>query len=148
MNHSATESYLRAYRGSFIGIRQWQDLDAFWEILKNKEDHNWYIYAIGEPVPSAPTRHEQLCHFIEELDALLHREHEEEYCGIVYVDDKNNPDFIKIYDPNNLGVVCGFSDNPPLPGWTISHLPPVELSKDTFVPQNRRRWWHRIFSVS
>ena len=148
MNIPPTESYLEAYRGSFVGIRQWHDLDIFWETLKSKSDDNWYIYAIGEPVPDAPSSGKQLKHFINEIDVLLHKEHEEEYCGIVYVDNKFNPQFIKIYDPNNLGVVCGFSDCPPLAGWTITRLPPVELSKDTFVPQNRRRWWQRLFSVS
>lgn len=148
MNNSSTEPFLQAYRGSFVGIRQWQDLDTFWEILRSKADDSWYIYAIGEPVPSAPCSGEKLTHFINEIDTLLRKEHEEEYCGIVYVDDKNDPQFIKIYDPNNLGVVCGFSDSPPLAGWTISHLPPVELSKDTFLPQNRRRWWQRLFSGS
>jgi len=148
MNNSSTEPFLQAYRGRFVGIRHWQDLDAFWNTLQNKEDNSWYIYAIGEPVPETPATHEQLCHFITETDTLLRREHEEDYCGIVYVDETNNPDFIKIYDPNNLGVVCGFSDNPPLPGWTISHLPPVELSKDIFMPQNRRRWWQRLIKSS
>ena len=146
MENSSTEPFLQAYRGSFIGIRQWQDLDTFWETLKSKADDNWYIYAIGEPVPDSPVSSEHLKHFINEIDELLHKEHEEEYCGIVYVDDKNDPQFIKIYDPNNLGVVCGFSDSPPLAGWTITRIPPAELTATTFVPQNRRRWWQRIFS--
>lgn len=146
MNDRLTEPYLKAFRGSFWGIRKWEDLDNFWKTLKSKANQTWYIYAIGEPVPTAPAAKEQLYLFIEEVDILLRREHQEDYCGIVYVDDKQEPSFIKIYDPNNLGVVCGFSDNPPLPGWTITHLPPVELSQDTFLPQGRKRWWQRLFA--
>ena len=148
MTDSSTEPFLQAYRGSFIGIRQWQDLDTFWETLKSKADDSWYIYAIGESVPDTPSSCEQFKLFISEIDALLHQEHEEDYCNIVYVDNKNDPQFIKIYDPNNLGVVCGFSDSPPLAGWTITRTPPVELTQNTFLPKNRRRWWQRLFSGS
>ena len=65
---------------------------------------------------------------------------------MVYVDNKTEPSFIKIYDPNNLGVVCGFSDNPPLPGWIVSLIKPEPLDENTFLPQSRKRWWRRIFS--
>ena len=87
MNNLATESFLQAYRGSFVGIRQWQELDIFWETLKSKADDNWYIYAIGEPVPSSSATSGQLKQFINEIDALLRKEHQEDYCGIVYVDN-------------------------------------------------------------
>lgn len=146
MNNLVTQPYLQAFRGSFKGIRKWEELDAFWETLKSKGEQPWYVYAVGEPVPVEPVSKEQLYLFINEIDALLRKEHEEEYCGIVYVDDKTSPTFIKIYDPNNLGVVCGFSDNPPLPGWTITRLPPVEVNQNTFLSQNRKRWWQRIFA--
>lgn len=148
MTQPSNDSFLQTYRGSFLGLRKWEDLDCFWKILKNKADQSWFVYAIGEPVPEAPASSQQLDAFIDEIDILLRREHQEDYCGIVYVDDKNEPAFIKIYDPNNLGVVCGYSDNPPLPGWIISKLPPVELNKEMFLPQNRRRWWQRLFSTT
>ena len=138
--------YLLAFRGSLVGMRQWRDLDELWETLRDNQTKQWYVYAMGEPVPTSPLPAQQLNHFINEIDSLLHAEHEEEYCGIVYADDKNDPQFIKIYDPNNLGVVCGYSDNPPLPGWTLSTCRPVEINQYTFIPQNRKRWWKRIFT--
>ena len=146
MNYVASNPFLQAFRGSFLGLRKWEDLDTFWEILRKKTDDHWFIYAIGESVPESPASSVQLLSFIEHVNSLLRREHQEDYCGIVYVDDPQNPAMIKIYDPNNLGVVCGFSNNPPLPGWIISRLQPVELSSTMFLPQNRRRWWQRLFS--
>ena len=68
-----------------------------------------------------------LSNFIETTDQLLHEQHQEDYCGIVYVDNIDTPEYIKIYDPANLGVVCGYSDNPPLPGWILSRLVPCDL---------------------
>jgi hypothetical protein len=80
-----------------------------------------------------------------DLDALWRREHDERLCGIVYADDLRIPSLVKIYDPNNLGVSCGFSSNPPLPGWVMSKLPPVDLPATQLVPKARRRWWQGLF---
>jgi hypothetical protein len=89
---------------------------------------------------------EDLNRFITEIDNLLRSEHDEKYCGIVYADDLQAPSFVKIYDPHNLGVSCGYSDNPPLPGWILSKLPPVDLPAAQHVPKNRKRWWRALFA--
>ena len=144
--------FIEAFRGRLAGIRQWQELDAFWELLKKSTDDKWYIYTIGEPVPAAPASREQLVFFVNDINKRLRQEHEEDYCGIVYVDDKQQPAFIKIYDPGNLGVVCGFSDSPPLPGWILSRVQPVELNEQIVSlfqsPQKKRRWWQRFLKIS
>ncbi|MES0328617.1 MAG: hypothetical protein ABUK13_10570, partial [Gammaproteobacteria bacterium] len=106
---------------------------------------DWFIYAVGEVPPEAPASETHLCKFIDEIDVLLRKEHDEDYCGIVYTDNKETPAFIKIFDPNNLGVSCGFSDNPPLPGWILSRIKPVELEAALNPPNNRRKWWQKIF---
>ncbi|MDJ0873574.1 MAG: hypothetical protein QNJ87_17615, partial [Gammaproteobacteria bacterium] len=64
--------------------------------------------------------------------------------GIVYADDLEKPSFVKIYDPNNLGMVCGYSEQPPLPGWVMSKLRPADLQTAMPPPGNRRRWWARL----
>ena len=140
-----TQTYINAFRGSFTSMMRWPQLDDFWQQLREQADNNWYIYAVGEEPPETPVSKEQLKTFISEIDVLLHKEHDEDYCGIVYADNKSTPSFIKIYDPNNLGVSCGFSDNPPLPGWILSKLQPVELESALNPPNNRRRWWKRLF---
>ena len=145
MDMSIKEAYLSAYKGSFTSTMRWHDLDAFWDILKACADDNWFIYAVGEMPPESTSARTQLLHFIDKIDELLHREHDEDYCGIVYVDNKEVPEFIKIFDPNNLGVSCGFSDNPPKPGWILSKLQPVELEAALNPPKSRQRWWQQIF---
>ena len=145
MDMSIKQAYLSAFKGNFTSTMRWPDLDDFWQILRAQSDDNWYIYAVGEEPPEDASTKEQLLSFIENIDALLHAEHEEDYCGIVYVDNKETPEFIKIFDPNNLGVTCGFSDNPPLPGWILSRIQPVELEAALNPPKNRQRWWQQIF---
>ncbi len=138
-------AFLQRFRGGFTSMLRWPQLDALWQTLRDQAGKQWYIYAVGEPPPVAPADGAQLQRFIAEIDKLLRDEHEEDYCGIVYADDREDPAFIKIYDPNNLGVSCGFSDNPPLPGWILSLERPVDLG-NLPQPGNRRRWWQKLFS--
>jgi hypothetical protein len=72
-------------------VLSWEDLDAFWGVVRNNAGAGWYVYAIGESPPAAPATAEQVDTFITEVDALLRREHEEDYCGIVYTDSKTEP---------------------------------------------------------
>lgn len=137
--------FLAAFRGSFTSALRWHHLDALWERMRERAGDGWYIYAVGETPPSEPFDAERVSAFIDEVDKLLREEHKEDYCGIVYADDLQAPSLLKIYDPNNLGVSCGYSDNPPLPGWVMSLIPPVDLPANQGTPRNRRHWWQRLF---
>jgi len=148
MSNEVTNPFIDAYRGSFTSMMRWHHLDEFWETFKQQADDSWFIYAVGEAPPTSPETKDKLLSFINEIDILLRTDHQEDYCGIVYADNKTQPEFIKIFDPNNLGVSCGFSDNPPFPGWILSKLPPVELEAALNPPNNRRRWWNKLFAAS
>ncbi len=140
-----TSAYMQKYNGRIVALRHWRDLEQFWATLLAAADDGWYIYAVGEPPPTQPVAHDKLAVFVREIDTLLRRDHDEEYCGIVYVDDRDDPAFVKIYDPNNLGSVCGSSGTVTLPGWTLSRAQPVDLQAAFPLPANRRRWWQRLF---
>ena len=137
-------TYMTTFRGGFTSALRWPQLDALWQQVRQRPE-GWYVYAVGEPPPDKPSDTSGLLRFVDEIDVLLRREHDEDYCGIVYADDLTSPAMIKIYDPNNLGVSCGYSDNPPLPGWILSRVPPVDLPAAR-QPAGRRRWWQRLFS--
>ena len=139
-----TTDYMQAFRGSFTSALRWHHLDELWQVLREDAAGGWYLYAIGEPPPQRTSSGEEVMTFTHEIDKLLRAEHDEKYCGIVYADDLRAPAFVKIYDPNNLGVSCGYSDNPPLPGWVMSKLQPVDLPA-VIVPKNRKRWWQGLF---
>jgi len=140
------DPFYEKFKGSFTSCLRWDDLTTFWEQLKNSEYSSWYVYAIGEPIPESPVTLQQLNVFITEIDQLLRNEHAEDFCGIVYSDNIQSPSYIKIFDPNNLGVSCGFSDNPPLPGWIISTIPPKPLEDKTVLTQQRKRWWQKLWT--
>lgn len=145
MTTDSVDPFIAAFRGDFTSALRWHQLDDLWEQIRERADAGWYLYAVGELPPDQAANGEQVRTFLTELDTLLRAEHREEYCGIVYADHLRHPSFVKIYDPHNLGVSCGYSNDPPLPGWVMSLLPPCDLPATRILPQNRRRWWRRLF---
>jgi len=95
-------------------------------------------------VPTAPVDATELNRFIEEVDQLLRKEHDYDYCGIVYADE--TPTMIKIFDPNNLGAVCGSSGTVVPPRWLLTRIQPEAIVDDAPTPANRKRWWQGLFS--
>jgi len=144
--NTETNPFLAAYKGYLSNILKWEELDTLWQTLREQSASGWYIYAVGEAVPQQVATPEQLTTFLEEIDKLLHQEHEEDYCGIVYVDDRTSPSLVKVYDPNHLGSSCGPGWGEVLPGWVLSTMPPVDLQATVPLPNNRRRWWQKLFS--
>ena len=137
--------FLETYNGPLKGVLRWANLDALWRTISNGRKSGWYLYAVGHDLPEHPADPEDVERFIAEVDQLLRKEHDEDYCGIVYTDSKVAPSYIKIFDPHNLGVSCGYSEKPPLPGWILSRIPPIDLEPALYPPNNRRRWWRRLF---
>jgi hypothetical protein len=138
------DPFLDRFRGRFTSLLSWESLDNFWVVLRAQPE-GWYLYAVGEAVPESSSSRDDTLKFIDAVDALLRKDHHEDYCGIVYADDAANPSLIKIYDPQNLGVSCGFSTNPPMPGWIMSRLPPVLIEDRRPLPEGRRRWWRNLW---
>ncbi len=136
--------FLQAFQGRFVGVLRWEQLDNLWKTLADQAEQGWYVYAVGEPPPTQPLTAPHLREVITELDALLRRDHNQDYCGIVYTDSVTEPSLIKVYDPHQLGSVCGSSGAPVLPGWVLSRLVPVDLPAALPQPGNRRRWWEKL----
>lgn len=140
-----TEDFLATYNGTLKGVLRWENLDALWRTISKGKKEGWYLYAVGHDLPEQVASPDDVERFMQEVDQLLHKEHDEDYCGIVYTDDFEDPSLVKIYDPGNLGVVCGSSDTPPLPGWVMSRSKPVDLQAAFPVPRNRKRWWSGLW---
>ena len=134
-----------AFKAKFFGILRWHQLDDLWLKLREAKDAGWYVYAVGEEPPTEISNSSEVEVFIEEMDVLLRREHDEDYCGIVYANDTQNPSFIKVFDPNNIGTSCSVGQDAPLPGWIISKIPPINLPEAMKPTANRRRWWQKMF---
>ena len=143
-----TDEFDRYYDGLLYSVMRWDQLTAFWQ--KIDVDSGWYLYAVGQELPDGPSAGEKVQQFTRELDELLRREHHEDYCAIVYADDLEAPNFIKIYDPNHLGSSCGSSatKSAVLPVWLMSRTPPRELEIRGGVTGQRKRWWQAFLSTA
>ncbi|MCB1864613.1 MAG: hypothetical protein KDG50_04240 [Chromatiales bacterium] len=136
-----SHGFRELYRGELTAARGWDDLARLWARVRERD--GWYVYALAESTPHTPATAADLDRFLTELDALLRDEHDEPYCGIVYADDLESPNLVKVYDPGNLGKVCGYSTEPIPPGWVLSRVPPEPLAGQS--TGRRRRWWQRLF---
>lgn len=144
---SPNNPFIEKSQGKLIGIMQWHQLDELWKVILTTQLNDWYIYPIGDTPPAQHCSEDKFRLFIKEIDTLLKHDHEHDYCGIVYTDNKTQPTFIKIYDPNNLGSACGSNGSPPpLPGWIISKTAPVDLKAIMAPTGSRKRWWQSIFN--
>lgn len=143
-----SSDFLQRFNAGSTGILHWAQLEQLWTLLRERADRGWYVYAVGDATPDSPVPADAFVRFLDEVDSLLRRDHDEDYCGIVYVDARDNPEFVKIFDPNNLGSSCGSSGLRVLPGWVISRVPPVDLEATIPPTGARRRWWRRLFGAA
>jgi hypothetical protein len=136
------ETFEQLYSGRLWSLLSWQQLTDFWARIDRGA--GWYLYAVGEPLPTAPAAAAEVERFIAETDALLRKEHHHDYCGIVYADDLASPRMVKIYDPEQPRLSCGTGKHPHPPGWIMSRVLPVELQRLGPLPESRRRWWRTL----
>ena len=141
-----SSEFLEKYHGVLKGVLRWEKLDELWANIRDHQNDGWYIYAPGHEIPEKAADGKDVDHFLTRMDSLLREEHNEDYCGIVYTDDFSHPSLVKIFDPHNLGVSCGSSSRPPLPGWIMSLSKPEEIGEQTIIPGNRRRWWEKLWN--
>lgn len=139
-------AFAHQLNGNFLGMLQWQQLDDLWRRVR-AEPHGWYASQVGEAVPEAPMDADALNRFVDEVDALLRREHKQDFCGIVFADQREHPAFIKIFDPHNLGSFCSCSSAPIPPRWMLSRTKPERIEDDAPLHSSRRHWWHRLFGA-
>jgi hypothetical protein len=140
-------NYAERMNGRFYGVLQWADLDRLWEKVR-AEPEGWYAALTGETPPTVAMTVAELDKFITEIDALLHKEHHYDYCGVVYVDEPTKPGLLKIFDPYNMGSGCRVGGDPIPPLWVLSRIQPTLLQTSIPLSNSRKRWWQGLFSVN
>lgn len=132
--------------GRFYGVLQWVDLDTLW-LKVRAEPEGWYAALTGEVPPANPLSVGELDKFISGIDALLHKEHHYNYCGVVYVDEPAKPAILKIFDPYNMGSGCRVGGEPIPPLWVLSRIQPTLMQSNIPLSNSRRRWWQDLFGI-
>ncbi|HHN73361.1 MAG TPA: hypothetical protein ENK13_04665, partial [Thermopetrobacter sp.] len=118
--------YRDRFSGRLIGLLQWSRFEKLWSRLA-AEAEGWYVRDFGrDELPDAPLSAADFRDFLRRTEDFLRRRHREDYCGFLYVDDAENPTFIKVFDPRKMGSACGCGGSVS-PRWTISRMPPEPL---------------------
>lgn len=134
-----TNKFEQRLSGRFEGVLRWPDLDKLWVRVKASASP-WYIYEVGMDVPDTSISADTLAGEIDKIDKILRDNHHEDYCGIVYVDDKDTPTLVKVFGPKNLGASCGSSGSKTWPRWILSHMPPTEVGVQ-LDNKGKPAWW-------
>ncbi|MBT3195607.1 MAG: hypothetical protein HOE35_06915 [Candidatus Ruthia sp.] len=129
--------YFDKFQGRFIGIMQWDDCHALLQKLIN-QPNDWYLYDTLSTAPTETIDTDGFINQIKEIKEILTSEHQERYCGIVYTDDLDNPGFVKIFHPKNLGKSCGSSEHPPIPQWLLSKTKPEDVVAKFGPPEEEK----------
>lgn len=149
MQQSAQENptFEQNLNGSFYGVLRWEQLDQLWQVVTSKAADGWYLYTVSEAPPQTPAAADEVVRFITALTAQLREKHEESYCGLVYVDDKDDPALIKIYDPAKFRGSCSCGPAA-LPGWILSLQRPVDLNdSEKNSEKSKGHWWRKLFGT-
>ena len=128
--------FWRHFRGAFSGLLKWHDMDVLWEFLKASPE-GWYVFDMLDQPPTQPIEGAVLPSFLSETEQFLRKRHGQDYCGLIYVDQRDAPEFIKIYDPKNMGTACGGSTNVILPRWTLTRIKPDAVLATEAAPETK-----------
>ncbi len=120
-----TDHFLRLFNGDHLGVLKWEQLDALWARLRADADGQWYLITHREALPDKPASRDALARFLDHIDGIIRRHQDPVYCGFVFVDRRDDPSLIKIFNPKLLG--CGGGPpggGPSMPAWMISRVQP------------------------
>ena len=131
MSDISASDYAATSSGYFSGILKWDAFDDLWARLRAQPE-GWYVYSpgTGEAPPTEVLEPDALLAWLDEAETLLRTEGDPRSCGTVYVDDRNNPSFVKIFHPQKMGTSCsvpGAGHAKIWPWWTLTQLPPVRM---------------------
>ena len=126
MSHSSPlpdTAFWRAYQGRAAGLINWKDVDALWPLL-SKQPEGWFVYDLETGPPAAPTPAQEFAAFLPEAEDLVNTRRDRSHSGAIYLDSREAPRFIKIFDPANMGTSCGGGHEMIFPRYILSKVKP------------------------
>ncbi len=127
--------FWQAYQRDFQGLLHWPDVEAFWQLLA-ATPQGWYLFDPTSTAPDTPIDTKQFPAILTEIKTLIHSGRKTSHCFALFTDDRLSPNFVKIFDPANLGATCGSSGTRTLPHWTLSRTQPDTLPQEPVTPVN------------
>ncbi len=142
------DPYWKTYMGRFFGILDWGEADALLGALKSGTGAgagDWYLFDTDRPCPETTASQPELAGALDDNLALLADFRDRTVCGTLYVDDRQDPSFIKMFDPYRMGSSCGGTGaNTVIARWIVSRAKPSPLPPDGKDPARGAALWKRL----
>lgn len=116
-------AFWRAYQGRASGLLKWEDVDALWPLLAVQSE-GWFVYDLETEPPLAPTPGISFAAFLPKAEALVNTRRDRSHSGAIYIDNREAPAFIKIFDPTHMGTACGGDHDMIFPRYILSKIKP------------------------
>jgi hypothetical protein len=129
-------AFWQYFNGSFSGVLNWEDVDSLWASL-TASAKDWYVFDVEKECPEEPLTEKAFLSFLKEALGVVHKRRSRPYCGSIYVDRYEGPEFIKIFDPTKMGTSCSCSGGLVLPRWIVSKMKPDDLSATEAIEKKR-----------
>lgn len=144
MNDMKQQSqFMQFWNGPFKGVLSWKELDKTWDYVQ--QQGLWYVYPTDQAAPNKPASKQELNDFIKMIDQTINPKKQQGFSGVAFVDDRESPQLIKVFNPKLLGCGSGQCDAKPLPHWIISSMRPDDLKAQT-QQTKKQAFWKRLFN--
>ncbi len=130
--------FWNAYQGQFFGLLNWPEVDAFWNHM-SETSGNWFVFDPEQPAPDTAANSAELAETLASAQTLINSRRDMSHCGAVYVDDLEDPTFIKVFDHAAMGSSCNISGIPILPRWIFSRIGPDDMPPEPIKPSLFKR---------
>lgn len=115
--------FWRLYQGRASGLLHWPEVDAFWATL-SQTPSGWYVYDLETPPPENPHSPADFSTALKAAQSLVNARRDRSHSGAIYIDNRETPAFIKVFDPSNMGTSCGGAHDMIFPRYIFSKAKP------------------------
>lgn len=116
-------AFWRLYQGRSKGVLNWPEVDTLWQQLAGSPE-GWFAYDLELAPPEAPSTPEAFLAVLKDAETLVNARRDRSHSGAIYIDSAENPAFVKIFDPVNMGTSCGGDHEIILPHYILSKAKP------------------------
>ncbi|MGN7613277.1 hypothetical protein ACQZV8_14475 [Magnetococcales bacterium HHB-1] len=142
--------FLHRLKGRFDGLIRMDDLVHLNQFIS---DHDgWYLFEPGAAIPSETVSGDAACYHLESLIEEILREERGIWTTMVYIQNIDHPEIIKVFHPRRAGCGCGGGSSAIKPWWILSRIKPqahpswqntgCEISIES-EKKDKKSWWKR-----
>jgi hypothetical protein len=141
-------AFAERYWGRLSACMRWTHAEALAERVAGLDGPWYWAEPENEPVPILELTPTKAAGRFRERVTEMQRLKKGEYCNLIFADDPDSPDLVKLFHPRRAGDACRVGGDP-IPPWGVLSRMPVD--KSVFAPAQSqgddRRLWQRVLRI-